>query len=684
VRITATQNRTAATNTTVNLSTTNGTADAGDYTAPSAITITASNPSGFIDFATIDDDIDEDNETLTIQISSVSGGQGAQAGTPQQVSVTINDDDTADINFRHIGSDTTISESGTLDSLVLKLATKPTDNVVVDITYDDSSELNITSSTQLTYTTSDWYVDQTISLSAIDDVIDDGETTVKVTATINTSLTADSKYDLVGSKNKNVTVQDNDLGSQGAFDIDNITPDFGRLILGWDAPSSFDANNDSYLVYWTTVAPASRTPANRLVDERDNVTPSILGTATNYVHGGLTSGATYYYRLAAIDTSNSNIVSLSTNEISSSPLPVECTSTGGNSEITDNDSDLLFYYPLNSDLQDYSPANGRTAVDGWPYHLTDANDRITYGEGCAYGNAAYFDGDKGGLNTKDDGTWAKNDDFDEADLGATPDNWTLSLWVNPDGDMEKDHSAFSNGPSNKCEDQNFQIDLDNNMRIGQDGASDSNTSSCNDSKMRQANSIEIGVWYHLTLVNFSDDSAKLYRNGVQTNSKSAGNWYTTWDQIRIGLNRHGKSNWKGYIDEIKLYGRSMSDTEINQLYNQSLPPIVVGLSATGGGSGTIDLSWDAVSSSTSYVLYRKEQSVSGLTDVITFDQANVTSSDASIITTTNIQAGCVSGTCTQSVTGLTTNKWYYFRIAAVNGRGTGNVAPSGEVSLQAP
>ena len=161
-------------------------------------------------------------------------------------------------------------------------------------------------------------------------------------------------------------------------------------------------------------------------------------------------------------------------------------------------------------------------------------------------------------------------------------------------------------------------------------------------------------------------------------------WYTTWDQIRIGLNRHGKSNWKGYIDEIKLYGRSMSYTEINQLYNQSLPPIVEGLSATGGGSGTIDLSWDAVSSSTSYVLYRKEQSVSGLTDVITFDQANVTSSDASIITTTNIQAGCVSGTCTQSVTGLTTNKWYYFRIAAVNGRGTGNVAPSGEVSLQAP
>ena len=150
------------------------------------------------------------------------------------------------------------------------------------------------------------------------------------------------------------------------------------------------------------------------------------------------------------------------------------------------------------------------------------------------------------------------------------------------------------------------------------------------------------------------------------------------------MNRKGRKKWKGYIDEVKLYDRSMKDVEISQLYNQSLPPIVEGLSATGGGSGTINLSWDAVDSSTSYVLYRKEQSISGLTNAISSDQADATSSDASIITTTNLQAGCTSGTRNQSVAGLTLNKWYYFRIAAVNGRGTGNVASSGELSLQAP
>ena len=80
VQITATQNRTAATNTTVNLSATNGTTVGGDYTAPGAITITAGTLSGSINFAPVNDAIDEDDESLTIQISSVSGGKVPRQG----------------------------------------------------------------------------------------------------------------------------------------------------------------------------------------------------------------------------------------------------------------------------------------------------------------------------------------------------------------------------------------------------------------------------------------------------------------------------------------------------------------------------------------------------------------------------------------------------------------------------
>ena len=92
-------------------------------------------------------------------------------------------------------------------------------------------------------------------------------------------------------------------------------------------------------------------------------------------------------------------------------------------------------------------------------------------------------------------------------------------------------------------------------------------------------------------------------------------------------------------------------------------------------SGQIQLQWSAVPGSTSYTIYKVEQSLGGLSDVITFDQNNLNSSSASLQTITNVASGCVSGTCSHTDASLITNKWYYYRIAAVNGRGTGNVAP---------
>ena len=86
-------------------------------------------------------------------------------------------------------------------------------------------------------------------------------------------------------------------------------------------------------------------------------------------------------------------------------------------------------------------------------------------------------------------------------------------------------------------------------------------------------------------------------------------------------------------------------------------------------SGRIQLQWSAVLGSTSYTIYKVEQSLGGLTDVITFDQNNLNSSSASLQTITNVASGCVSGTWSHTDASLITNKkWYYYRIAAANGR----------------
>ena len=96
--ITATLNRTASTNTTITL-TASGTATGSgtDYTlSSSTITITAGNTTGTATVGVVGETTAEDNETVILDITGVSGGDSAtESGTPQQVTVTIIDDDLA-------------------------------------------------------------------------------------------------------------------------------------------------------------------------------------------------------------------------------------------------------------------------------------------------------------------------------------------------------------------------------------------------------------------------------------------------------------------------------------------------------------------------------------------------------------------------------------------------------------
>jgi autotransporter-associated beta strand protein len=93
--ITATLSSTAGSSTTVNL-TTSGTATGSgtDYSlSPTSITITAGQTTGTATVTAVQDTRDENNETVVIDISSVSGGGGATESGSQQRAVTITDDD---------------------------------------------------------------------------------------------------------------------------------------------------------------------------------------------------------------------------------------------------------------------------------------------------------------------------------------------------------------------------------------------------------------------------------------------------------------------------------------------------------------------------------------------------------------------------------------------------------------
>ncbi|MBK6998771.1 MAG: hypothetical protein IPH35_01930 [Rhodoferax sp.] len=96
--ITATLSAAAATDTTVTIGrkSTSTAALTNDFTLSGAtITITAGQTTGTATLAAVQDTLDEDNETSIVEITAVSGGNGATESGTQEASVTITDDDAA-------------------------------------------------------------------------------------------------------------------------------------------------------------------------------------------------------------------------------------------------------------------------------------------------------------------------------------------------------------------------------------------------------------------------------------------------------------------------------------------------------------------------------------------------------------------------------------------------------------
>ena len=98
------------------------------------------------------------------------------------------------MTFRFVGDNATISETGTIssdiqntDNLTMKLATRPTGNVVIDLTSSDTGEFTISPS-QMTFTSDNWSTDQIMTVTGQTDGIEDGTVQVFARANINTCL----------------------------------------------------------------------------------------------------------------------------------------------------------------------------------------------------------------------------------------------------------------------------------------------------------------------------------------------------------------------------------------------------------------------------------------------------------------------------------------------------------------
>ncbi len=189
--------------------TVNVASDGGDAVAdvsPATLTFTASDWSKAqtVTVTAQDDDIDDDGPNRVVQITNTaSGGRYTTAGddTIESVAVTVNDNDVAGAVLSE--SRLTIVE-GTTATYTVVLTSEPTATVTVNVTSTDTSTATVQN---VTFPAADWNVAQTVTVTAVEDTIDNAGG--RRLATIEHTFT-DGGYERVAQKNVAVTVNDND------------------------------------------------------------------------------------------------------------------------------------------------------------------------------------------------------------------------------------------------------------------------------------------------------------------------------------------------------------------------------------------------------------------------------------------------------------------------------------------
>jgi len=163
--VTATLSAVSGLPVTVNLAFSGTATLTSDYTRSATnITIPAGSLSGSVMLTAVQDMANEVNETIVVDIDSVSNG--TEDGT-QQVTATITDDNPQSL----VASPTSITVTeGSNATFTVRLAAQPAANVVASVgEASGDPDLTVSGTTIFTFTTNNWSTPQTVTIAAAED-----------------------------------------------------------------------------------------------------------------------------------------------------------------------------------------------------------------------------------------------------------------------------------------------------------------------------------------------------------------------------------------------------------------------------------------------------------------------------------------------------------------------------------
>jgi hypothetical protein len=153
-------------------------------------------------------DVDDDDDiayTITTAPAS-SGDANYNTLDASDVAITNLDDDTAGFTVSPTSGLST-TEAGGATSFNVRLNSRPTADVTIGISSSNTAEGTVSTSL-LTFTAANWNVNQTVTVTGVDDLVDDND----IAYTINTAaaVSADAKYNTLNAADVSVTNVDND------------------------------------------------------------------------------------------------------------------------------------------------------------------------------------------------------------------------------------------------------------------------------------------------------------------------------------------------------------------------------------------------------------------------------------------------------------------------------------------
>ncbi|MHC4878230.1 MAG: hypothetical protein ACYTGL_17395, partial [Planctomycetota bacterium] len=178
---------------------------------PMSLTFTSSNwdEAQSVSLTTPDEGTVDGNQTAAVTFAVDTGSSAAAfAGVPpQSLVVMILDDDMA--GFSVTGDPLSVSEAGTSDELIVALTSRPTTDVVLNVTPSDSSEMSV-DQTSLTFTPGNWDMPQTVTVTGVDDSVTDRDQTSLITVSIDAVL-SDTAFGDLADRTVTVVTSDDEI-----------------------------------------------------------------------------------------------------------------------------------------------------------------------------------------------------------------------------------------------------------------------------------------------------------------------------------------------------------------------------------------------------------------------------------------------------------------------------------------